>query len=153
MRHTCCISVPVIYAHSIIHIALFSQQLTECFGLMDADGSGSIDVDELGAAFKLLGRRLQSQSDTVMSNLDFPAYSQFTYQALAKELHRALSLIDILISGIQMKQWEIAEIVAEVDTQGIGELGIAEFLQIMTHTMHRLATEENGTRQPTVRRS
>ena len=23
---------------------------------MDADGSGSIDVDELGAAFKLLGR-------------------------------------------------------------------------------------------------
>ena len=60
--------------------------------------------------------------------------------------------IDTLSSGIQMKQWEIAEIVAEVDTQGIGELGISEFLQIMTHTMHRLATEENGTRQPTVRR-
>ena len=34
---------------------LCRQQLTECFGLMDADGSGSIDVDELGAAFKLLG--------------------------------------------------------------------------------------------------
>ena len=34
------------------------QQLTECFGLMDADGSGSIDVDELGAAFKLLGEEV-----------------------------------------------------------------------------------------------
>jgi hypothetical protein len=37
---------------------LFRKQLEECFHLMDQDGSGSIDVDELGAAFKLLGRRL-----------------------------------------------------------------------------------------------
>lgn len=29
------------------------QQLEECFGLMDADGSGAIDADELGAAFKV----------------------------------------------------------------------------------------------------
>lgn len=27
-------------------------QLVECFGLMDADGSGAIDADEMGAAFK-----------------------------------------------------------------------------------------------------
>lgn len=30
-------------------------QLAECFELMDQDGSGAIDKDELGAAFKLLG--------------------------------------------------------------------------------------------------
>lgn len=28
-------------------------QLEECFELMDADGSGAIDADELGAAFKV----------------------------------------------------------------------------------------------------
>ena len=35
------------------------EQLTECFGLMDADGSGAIDADELGAALKLLGIHLR----------------------------------------------------------------------------------------------
>lgn len=29
------------------------KQLEECFELMDADGSGAIDADELGAAFKV----------------------------------------------------------------------------------------------------
>ncbi len=29
------------------------KQLGECFELMDADGSGAIDADELGAAFKV----------------------------------------------------------------------------------------------------
>jgi Ca2+-binding EF-hand superfamily protein len=33
------------------------QQLEECFELMDADGSGAIDANELGAAFKV--RQLQ----------------------------------------------------------------------------------------------
>jgi hypothetical protein len=28
------------------------EQLMECFDLMDADGSGAIDADEMGAAFK-----------------------------------------------------------------------------------------------------
>ncbi|GAX82317.1 hypothetical protein CEUSTIGMA_g9746.t1 [Chlamydomonas eustigma] len=82
------------------------KQLEECFHLMDQDGSGSIDVDELGAAFKLL--------------------------------------------GIQLTHHEIQEIVQEVDDEGTGELGIAEFLEIMTTTMHKLAEDESGTRQPTV---
>lgn len=30
-------------------------QLQECFALMDGDGSGSIDVEELHSAFKILG--------------------------------------------------------------------------------------------------
>jgi len=29
------------------------DQLMECFELMDADGSGAIDADEMGAAFKV----------------------------------------------------------------------------------------------------
>lgn len=33
-------------------------QLTECFQLMDGDGSGAIDVDELHSAFKILGLRV-----------------------------------------------------------------------------------------------
>ena len=60
-------------------------------------------------------------------------------------------MFSAFLTGIRMKQSEIAEIVAEVDTEGVGELRIAEFLQIMTHTMHRLANEESGARQPTVR--
>ena len=31
--------------------------LTMCFQMMDADGSGSIDADELADAFKVRGRR------------------------------------------------------------------------------------------------
>jgi hypothetical protein len=30
------------------------EQLLECFDLMDADGSGAIDADEMGAAFKVV---------------------------------------------------------------------------------------------------
>lgn len=33
-------------------------QLKVCFDLMDADGSGSIDADELSDAFELLGMNL-----------------------------------------------------------------------------------------------
>ena len=29
-----------------------TEQLAQCFDLMDADGSGAIDAEELGAAFK-----------------------------------------------------------------------------------------------------
>jgi hypothetical protein len=36
------------------------QQMKECFELMDQDGSGAIDAEELGAAFKLLGKRTVS---------------------------------------------------------------------------------------------
>ena len=35
--------------------------LQECFGLMDADGSGSIDVDEMWEAFQLLKIRVSRQ--------------------------------------------------------------------------------------------
>mmetsp|Transcript_21994 Transcript_21994/g.48014 ORF Transcript_21994/g.48014 Transcript_21994/m.48014 type:complete len:464 (+) Transcript_21994:254-1645(+) len=73
------------------------DQLKECFNLMDQDGSGAIDVEELGAAFKLL--------------------------------------------GIRMKNSEILELVKTVDHDGSGELEMAEFLEIMTFTMQKVAEE------------
>lgn len=43
-------------AHQALRPKLSEEQkaqLEECFELMDADGSGAIDADELGAAFKV----------------------------------------------------------------------------------------------------
>ena len=37
-------------------------QLAECFALMDGDGSGAIDVDELYRAFRVLGLHVTKQS-------------------------------------------------------------------------------------------
>ena len=37
-------------------------QLQECFALMDGDGSGAIDVDELYSAFKILGLQVSKQA-------------------------------------------------------------------------------------------
>ena len=37
-------------------------QLAECFALMDKDGSGAIDVDELYRAFRVLGLHVTKQS-------------------------------------------------------------------------------------------
>ena len=37
-------------------------QLAECFALMDADGSGAIDVDELYHAFRVLGLQVTKKS-------------------------------------------------------------------------------------------
>ncbi|GLI60317.1 hypothetical protein VaNZ11_002433, partial [Volvox africanus] len=75
------------------------QQMKECFELMDQDGSGAIDAEELGAAFKLL--------------------------------------------GIRMKRTELAQLLAEVDHDGSGEVEYPEFLEIMTVTLQRLAEEDD----------
>ena len=39
-------------------------QLAECFALMDGDGSGAIDVDELYRAFRVLGLQATKKSVT-----------------------------------------------------------------------------------------
>ncbi|GIL91967.1 hypothetical protein Vretifemale_19650 [Volvox reticuliferus] len=74
--------------------------MKECFELMDQDGSGAIDAEELGAAFKLL--------------------------------------------GIRMKRTELAQLLAEVDHDGSGEVEYSEFLEIMTVTLQRLAEEDDS---------
>jgi EF hand len=37
------------------------RELEECFSLMDADGSGAIDVEEMWEAFQLLGLKVSKQ--------------------------------------------------------------------------------------------
>lgn len=78
------------------------KQLEECYELMDADGSGAIDADELGAAFKLL--------------------------------------------GLDVTKSEIGAMLDEVDEDGSGEVEYPEFIEIMTHTLSKLAhkKEEDG---------
>ncbi|KAL4458660.1 hypothetical protein ABPG75_013525 [Micractinium tetrahymenae] len=75
-----------------------------CFKLMDADGSGAIDAEELGAAFRLL--------------------------------------------GINMSQREVEGMLAEVDRDGSGEVEYAEFLEIMTMQLTRLAQQKGEASPP-----
>jgi Ca2+-binding EF-hand superfamily protein len=42
------------------------KQLMECFELMDADGSGAIDSQELGNAFKVCGATAHIRARFVM---------------------------------------------------------------------------------------
>eukprot|EP00199_Chlamydomonas_sp_CCMP681_P005315 CAMPEP_0119111754 /NCGR_PEP_ID=MMETSP1180-20130426/37174_1 /TAXON_ID=3052 ORGANISM="Chlamydomonas cf sp, Strain CCMP681" /NCGR_SAMPLE_ID=MMETSP1180 /ASSEMBLY_ACC=CAM_ASM_000741 /LENGTH=108 /DNA_ID=CAMNT_0007098917 /DNA_START=134 /DNA_END=457 /DNA_ORIENTATION=+ len=47
------------------------QQLRECFELMDQDGSGAIDAEELGAAFKLLGIKMKrAELEDLLAEVD-----------------------------------------------------------------------------------
>jgi Ca2+-binding EF-hand superfamily protein len=60
------------------------QQLKECFELMDQDGSGAIDADELGAAFKLLGE------STSLGSMQ-AAYQKHNIKLVGKCLHPQVS--------------------------------------------------------------
>jgi len=56
------------------------QQLKECFELMDQDGSGAIDADELGAAFKLLGIRMKkSEIEELLAEVDHDGSGEVEY--------------------------------------------------------------------------
>jgi hypothetical protein len=66
--------------------------------MMDADGSGAIDAEELGAAFKLL--------------------------------------------GLSVNRAEVEAMLDEVDRDGSGEVEYAEFLEIMTKQLTRLAEQK-----------
>lgn len=56
------------------------QQLKECFELMDQDGSGAIDAEELGAAFKLLGIRMKkAELEELLSEVDHDGSGEVEY--------------------------------------------------------------------------
>ncbi|KAG2496580.1 hypothetical protein HYH03_005402 [Edaphochlamys debaryana] len=56
------------------------QQLKECFELMDQDGSGAIDAEELGAAFKLLGIRMKrSELAALLAEVDHDGSGEVEY--------------------------------------------------------------------------
>eukprot|EP00798_Chlamydomonas_sp_ICE-L_P009038 gene9038-16160_t len=83
------------------------QELQQCFKLMDEDGSGAIDAEELGAAFKLLGFKL-SKAD-IQELLD----EQIPF-ALMATAYKRKKLVGGLLSG---NKDELAEIVAEGENQ------------------------------------
>ncbi|KXZ55409.1 hypothetical protein GPECTOR_3g60 [Gonium pectorale] len=56
------------------------QQLKECFELMDQDGSGAIDAEELGAAFKLLGIRMKrAELAALLAEVDHDGSGEVEY--------------------------------------------------------------------------
>mmetsp|Transcript_21347 Transcript_21347/g.59181 ORF Transcript_21347/g.59181 Transcript_21347/m.59181 type:complete len:414 (+) Transcript_21347:131-1372(+) len=56
------------------------HQLKECFELMDQDGSGAIDADELGAAFKLLGIGLRkAEIEEILAEVGMNADGEVEY--------------------------------------------------------------------------
>lgn len=73
------------------------KQLHECFELMDADGSGAIDAEELGAAFKLLGLQVsQNEIKEMLDEVDrdgsgeveYPEFLEIMTSTLAKLAER-----------------------------------------------------------------
>ncbi|KAL6751056.1 hypothetical protein V8C86DRAFT_2789190 [Haematococcus lacustris] len=111
------------------------QQLKECFELMDQDGSGAIDADELGAAFKLLGVRCNRAACCLCCCHAGMSLALTPCQQASRLPCRA---------GIHMKKAELGELLNEVDHDGSGEVEYLEFLEIMTTTLQRLAEEREA---------
>ena len=92
-------------------------QLAECFALMDGDGSGAIDVDELHSAFKILGLRVTK-----------------------KRVSELLAKVDSDGSGESSRTFDCAEgqLLCEQSSTAYhhhsGEVELPEFIQIMTMT-------------------
>ncbi|GFR48180.1 hypothetical protein Agub_g10028, partial [Astrephomene gubernaculifera] len=56
------------------------EQLKECFELMDQDGSGAIDAEELGAAFRLLGIRMKrAELAALLAEVDHDGSGEVEY--------------------------------------------------------------------------
>ncbi|KAK3272247.1 hypothetical protein CYMTET_19447 [Cymbomonas tetramitiformis] len=55
--------------------------LEECFDLIDADGSGAIDVDELNTAFKVLGLKMKRKDiEKLMNDVDADGSGEVEYE-------------------------------------------------------------------------
>lgn len=108
------------------------EQLLECFDLMDADGSGAIDADEMGAAFKVCTRAqgrahamhyapcVAPRSKAAAANaglLSRPAH------AWAAPSNGALHL---QLLGFHLRRDEVEAILSEVDHDGSGEVEYPE---------------------------
>eukprot|EP00798_Chlamydomonas_sp_ICE-L_P009789 gene9789-7675_t len=56
------------------------HEFKECFSLMDEDGSGAIDLEELDAAFKLLGLNLKrSELEDLINQVDLDGTGELEY--------------------------------------------------------------------------
>eukprot|EP00195_Chlamydomonas_chlamydogama_P012417 CAMPEP_0202908874 /NCGR_PEP_ID=MMETSP1392-20130828/47499_1 /ASSEMBLY_ACC=CAM_ASM_000868 /TAXON_ID=225041 /ORGANISM="Chlamydomonas chlamydogama, Strain SAG 11-48b" /LENGTH=157 /DNA_ID=CAMNT_0049598399 /DNA_START=254 /DNA_END=724 /DNA_ORIENTATION=+ len=69
------------------------EELQQAFRLMDEDGSGAIDVDELGSAFKLLGiRKTKAEIEELVNEVDHDGTGELEYpeflEIMTDTLHR-----------------------------------------------------------------
>ncbi|KAJ9530851.1 hypothetical protein QJQ45_028828 [Haematococcus lacustris] len=88
------------------------QQLKECFELMDQDGSGAIDADELGAAFKLLGIHMKkAELGELLNEVDHDGSGEVEY----------LEFLEIMTTTLQ----RLAEEREADETQGEGQVPFA----------------------------
>ena len=139
------------------------QEIKEAFDLFDTDGSGAIDAKELKVAMRALGfepkkedlKKMMQDADrdgNVM--IDFDEFTELMQTRLAnrdpkEEMLKAFRLIDADGSGIitfkelkkvckelgeNMTDEEIQEMIDEADTDGDGEVGEEEFINILKKT-------------------
>ncbi len=88
-------------------------QLAECFALMDGDGSGAIDVDELFQAFHLLGLHVTKQAvRDLLARVDSDGSGE-------------ASTVPVAILSLSP---------SKVPAYLVGEVELPEFIQIMTMT-------------------
>eukprot|EP00798_Chlamydomonas_sp_ICE-L_P016231 gene16231-22397_t len=108
-------------------------ELLECFKLMDEDGSGAIDGDELGAAFKLLGMKMTKREvEEVVHEADHSGTRELEY----------LEILEVMTNTL----YRLSTTPLPHCPSSSGELGYPEFLEVMTNTLHRLSElpEDDG---------
>lgn len=67
-------------------------QLAECFALMDGDGSGAIDVDELYHAFRVLGLQVTKKSvSDLLAEVDADKSGAYLHLVVLAKLPRLLA--------------------------------------------------------------
>merc|ERR1712022_75993 len=137
--------------------------LKEAFELFDTDGSGSIDVAELGTAMTALGfKPKKSEIEKIVKEMDKDGDATIDmeefFQMIAtkinekdgkEEMLKGFSLIDTEGSGkISFANFkkvatdigetltddELKEILGSADADGDGEISQEEFMAVMIHT-------------------
>ncbi|KAK9847549.1 hypothetical protein WJX84_004965 [Apatococcus fuscideae] len=71
------------------------RDLRMCFELMDEDGSGRIDAEELGAAFKLLGvRATPTEVEDLLRMVDRQGTGDIGYQGFTQVMTNTMNKMD-----------------------------------------------------------
>jgi hypothetical protein len=67
-------------------------EIAECFHLLDADGSGALDADELAVAFTLLGYKIKPRDlDGLMAEIDPDGSGQIEFDEFASIMGRTIN--------------------------------------------------------------
>eukprot|EP00929_Paragymnodinium_shiwhaense_P111332 TRINITY_DN7923_c0_g1_i1.p2 TRINITY_DN7923_c0_g1~~TRINITY_DN7923_c0_g1_i1.p2 ORF type:complete len:151 (-),score=59.22 TRINITY_DN7923_c0_g1_i1:208-660(-) len=137
------------------------QEFAEAFQLFDADGSGTIDLTELGTVLRSLGQnpkeaelqRLINDVDVDKNgSLDFPEFLAVMVQQLQtrddpeKKLKEAFKILDadgsgsigmeemkrmLTTRGDKMTEEEVDEVFKLVDLDGDGTIEFDEFMKVL----------------------